>query len=738
MLVPLLHLATSFIPWTTRTPKSCNDAQTYARIRWDDNGLNSFADTRQVGLGGGIEYALHPHFCRDIRASLRGNQVGCDLVERAVQHALDVWADRHPLIYFTRVKNTKLAELIIGAKSHEVIKAKREFEKNLRVRTREAQAASEVDELDGMAVDLEELRRKALAASEVDELNGMAVDLEELSSGAVLGFAQPLAKELQVTNPKRAGKVTGTGTGELMPQTERQRMRIVLNTDYCFYLQTDWLCVDDDLEGQKIFHFRIWVCLVLALLLVTVGSFVVICSLWRTAKQQRQAASQSEAEAMSSVAQGDLDFAVQRMASLQSHQDAQRAAKRKTVACLWVLGFGLIIPGGLLLSGVYVTEIRCGDDNSRFGPQRCQSLEAVLAHEAGHILGLGHPDQGPALHLESVPKKDLVVSYTPINHSKMCEGLHMTKPREEKDKCERRRRLLDCLKLAHCTWDDGGLSERRTSTRKGARSSHRCMDVYATTLMASHDIDPHEPNSIPTADDLAGLFFLYPSRRRSVKWSTKPISVSEYNVPKLKHVATARGIVIGAEWTKEDYVRAILISIEQKSVQKHERFNQERGGGEGAHLVARQAKGVSRETRDERFVMAFEPGAQQGLKGSGRGSGSSQGVGRRREGGGRGQGGVRVGIGGREGGGGRGGGGGRECGGRGEGGGRQGGGRGGVGPHGSREGGCQRPSTHSGTLRECLEGTLERPHSSRGGGRGRQQRPPRGDGQGGRSRWRWR
>jgi len=595
MFVPLLHLATSFIPWTTRTPKSCNDAQTYARIRWDDNGLNSFADTRQVGLGGGIEYALHPHFCRDIRASLRGSQVGCDLVERAVQHALDVWADRHPLIYFTRVKNTKLAELIIGAKSHEVIKAKREFEKNLGVRTREAQAASEVDELDGMAVDLEELRRKALAASEVDELNGMAVDLEELSSGAVLGFAQPLAKELQVTNPKRAGKVTGTGTGELMPQTERQRMRIVLNTDYCFYLQTDWLCVDDDLEGQKIFHFRIWVCLVLALLLVTVGSFVVICSLWRTAKQQRQAASQSEAAAMSSVAQGDLDFAVQRMASLQSHQDAQRAAKRKTVACLWVLGFGLIIPGGLLLSGVYVTEIRCGDDNSRFGPQRCQSLEAVLAHEAGHILGLGHPDQGPALHLESVPKKDLVVSYTPINHSKMCEGLHMTKPREEKDKCERRRRLLDCTKLAHCTWDDGGLSERRTSTRKGARSSHRCMDVYATTLMASHDADPHEPNSIPTADDLAGLFFLYPSRRRSVKWSTKPISVSEYNVPKLKHVATARGIVIGAEWTKEDYVRAILISIEQKSVQKHERFNQEGGGGkELTWLLAKRKEFLER------------------------------------------------------------------------------------------------------------------------------------------------
>eukprot|EP00900_Chrysochromulina_parva_P024625 jgi/Chrpa1/6797/Chrysochromulina_OHIO_Genome00001170-RA len=550
----------------------------YAKVRWDDNGLNSFADTRQVGLGGGIEYALHPHFCRDIRASLRGSQVGCDLVERAVQHALDVWADRHPLIYFTRVKNTKLAELIIGAKSHEVIKAKREFEKNLRVRTREEQAVSEVDELDGMAV-----------------------DLEELSSGAILGFAQPLPFYLQVTNPKRAGKVTGTGTGGLMPQTERQRMRIVLNTDHCFYLQTDWLCVDDDLEGQQIFHFRIWVCLVLALLLVTVGSFVVICSLWRTAKEQRRAASQSEAAAMNSVAQGDLDFAVlMRMASMRGHQDAEREAKRNTVACLWVLGFGLIIPGGLLLSGVYVTEIRCGDDNSRFGPQRCQSLEAVLAHEAGHILGLGHPDQGPALHLKSVPKKDLVVSYTPINHSKMCEGLHMTEPREEKGECEGRR-LLDCQKLAHCHWDDGGLYERRTSTRKGARSSepvplrYRCMDVYATTLMASHDADPHEPNSIPTADDLAGLFFLYPSRRRSVKWSTKPISVSEYNVPKLKHVATARGIVIGAEWTKEDYVRAILISIEQKSVQKHERFNQERGGGkELTWLLAKRKEFLER------------------------------------------------------------------------------------------------------------------------------------------------
>ena len=158
----IFHLATSFIPWTTRTPSSCNDAQTYARVRWDDNGLNSFADTRQVGLGGGIEYALHRHFCRDIRASLRGSQVGCDLVERAVQHALDVWADRHPLIYFTRVKNTKLAELIIGAKSHQVIKAKREFEQLERDWLKEEQAASETDELDGMAVDLEELSSGAI------------------------------------------------------------------------------------------------------------------------------------------------------------------------------------------------------------------------------------------------------------------------------------------------------------------------------------------------------------------------------------------------------------------------------------------------------------------------------------------------------------------------------------------------------------------------------------------------
>ena len=117
------------------TPKSsdkCAAILAKARYRWDNNDL-SFKNTRtasgagDVGLGGGIEYALHPTFCSRMVMQFReygyGSSINCSGVERGVEAALDLWSDRHPAIYFTRVAFTKDAELIIGAQSRTVIKA---------------------------------------------------------------------------------------------------------------------------------------------------------------------------------------------------------------------------------------------------------------------------------------------------------------------------------------------------------------------------------------------------------------------------------------------------------------------------------------------------------------------------------------------------------------------------------------------------------------------------------------
>lgn len=195
-----------------------------------------------------------------------------------------------------------------------------------------------------------------------------------------------------------------------------------------------------------------------------------------------------------------------------------------------------------------------------------QNFEAVLAHEVGHILGLGHPDQGAALHLKG--KKASVDHHTPIHRSKMCQGLHITtpirKPCESLFKPHTLKHIAKdaCHSSPACVWDNHGFGT--------------CRHRFSRALMASHAADAHTINSVPTEDDLASLFFLYPSRLRSEEWSTKPIPMKEYRLAKLKSIATTRGIIIGDEWSKTNILQAVLISIEEESVAKQERFNQQR------------------------------------------------------------------------------------------------------------------------------------------------------------------
>ena len=110
MILSLVSLASvSFLPWVAPgSHKTCDDVNRAVRFRWDAN-ERPYHESKEVGLGGGIEWALHPSFCVGIHTQLRGRRVDCSTLTKAVKHALEFWSDRHPDLYFVQVNDTKAA-----------------------------------------------------------------------------------------------------------------------------------------------------------------------------------------------------------------------------------------------------------------------------------------------------------------------------------------------------------------------------------------------------------------------------------------------------------------------------------------------------------------------------------------------------------------------------------------------------------------------------------------------------
>ena len=292
--------------------------------------------------------------------------------------------------------------------------------------------------------------------------------------------------------------------------------------------------------------------------------------------------------------------------------------------CLTPLVFLLAVV--LLVVGVVLDRTCAQSSTTGEGLRECTSFEGVLVHELGHVLGVGHPDQTYRIDTNS---NTSVHDFVPIDHHDPCASVQVfgrQQPCAELKSHECSRRHYCKLVAASVEYGAGW----------GQRAS-RCVSIYDETIMHS-TVSPETTKNSPTEDDLAALFFLYPSRLRDPAIGTRALPLQHYTVHKLRAIAEDHhegqcATLVDKQALVEcllgDKVEAALGPLQRMTATNCERAS----GGAGLwSLVGWSAKSADGELRQECDTLGkLSAAARHALefvrkgKGEGEGKGGAEG-----------------------------------------------------------------------------------------------------------------
>ena len=570
------------------------------------NNQKSFRKDKIIGLGGGIEYAFDYSFCNSLKPSLRDDGVTCSQLKLATHRAFAKWSAKHPTVFFIRVKNPDDAEVVLGTFSR--TKAKARFQARFS-QTKEEERQHRRQTFHVGAVSHETLK----------------------SSPLMIAFAGALPQKLQTGVNDVVLKKTNGKQFYVTPQRKRimvdaERCFYLREKTGCY----DRTLSAGEGKTKQQLTFAVAIILLLYVLFFPCWYFIERRKLQQLADEKDQDANQELRAKSISRANMERalafvpDPAWQNVArlkriSMENHlknaEDKRNESlqhliqeERVKVKFRWS-GIGLIV---LFLSSLVVLgfitkdEFECDTLSSADG--KCIDFHSVMAHEMGHVLGLDHSDTGRFLASKLVGKikgkeHDTNV-FTKIDGINECKGLQYYKNpskcttlstrkcqkstvcraiEHQQPSCKQWKDWFDWTKMKDCFWDSfvdtllHWLYNLLVQFWKTCISSAAtfdsythgrdiCQSVFDNTMMSSFS-DRENVVDQMSNDDVAGLFFLYPSKSRSSAWS-QSVPLKKMSKSKLKFMASCAGVPKGSgiALSKAELANKINIHVLKKGL----------------------------------------------------------------------------------------------------------------------------------------------------------------------------